>query len=164
MKHYTRLFSNNRMPTSKRTRQQSLKSPNAWDVTTIRGIGWPSLRRRVGVDHLMKQRLDLWIATTQGIESNALMGEVDIATHQSVRPVVVAEVRSSEQIDSTMFMRPHRIPKLPVSHPFVERLIGTLRRELLDRTFFWNALDLERKLQAFGLHYNGSRVHQSLRR
>ncbi len=54
------------------------------------------------------------------------------------------------------------VPHVPVSHPFVERLIGTIRRELLDRMFFWNALDLERKLQAFSLYYNESRVHQSL--
>ena len=49
------------------------------------------------------------------------------------------------------------IPHVPVSHPFVERLIGTLRREYLDRMFFWNALDLERKLQAFSLSQPQSR-------
>jgi hypothetical protein len=38
------------------------------------------------------------------------------------------------------------VPYAPVSHPFVERLIGTIRREYLDRTFFWNAVDLARKL------------------
>ena len=54
------------------------------------------------------------------------------------------------------------VPYVPVSHPFVERLIGTLRREYLDRLFFWNALDLERKLQAFGIYYNCNRIHQSL--
>ena len=54
------------------------------------------------------------------------------------------------------------VPNVPVSHPFVERLIGTIRREYLDRMFFWNALDLERKLQEFCDYYNGSRVHQSL--
>ena len=54
------------------------------------------------------------------------------------------------------------VPQVPVSHPFVERLIGTIRRELLDRMLFWNALDLERKLQEFRGYYNGSRVHQSL--
>jgi putative transposase len=54
------------------------------------------------------------------------------------------------------------IPHVPVSHPFVERLTGTIRRELLDRLFFRNALDLERKLQEFRGYYNGSRVHQSL--
>ena len=54
------------------------------------------------------------------------------------------------------------VAHVPVSHPFVERLIGTLRREYLDRIFFWNTLDLERKLRAYGLYYNTSRVHQSL--
>ena len=38
------------------------------------------------------------------------------------------------------------IPCTPRSHAFVERLIGTLRREYLDRTLFWNRSDLERKL------------------
>ena len=54
------------------------------------------------------------------------------------------------------------VPHVPTSHPFVERLIGTIRREYLDRMFFWNELDLERKLQAFSFYYNESRVHQSL--
>src|SRR5207244_814835 len=38
------------------------------------------------------------------------------------------------------------VPYAPVSHPFVERLIGRIRREYLDRAFFWNAVDLARKL------------------
>jgi transposase InsO family protein len=54
------------------------------------------------------------------------------------------------------------VPHVPVSHPFIERLIGTLRREYLDRVFFWNALDLEHKLKAFGIYYNSHRIHQSL--
>jgi putative transposase len=54
------------------------------------------------------------------------------------------------------------IPYLPVSHPFVERLIRTIRREYLDRMFFWNAVDLARKLGDFKIYYNGSRCHQSL--
>src|SRR6202040_1431785 len=54
------------------------------------------------------------------------------------------------------------VPYAPVSHPFVERLIGTIRREYLDHVFFWNVVDLTRKLEEFKLYYNGSRVHQSL--
>jgi len=50
----------------------------------------------------------------------------------------------------------------PISHPFVERLIGTIRREYLDHIFFWNAHDLERKLEALRKYYNQDRVHQSL--
>ena len=54
------------------------------------------------------------------------------------------------------------IPFTPVSHPFVERLIGTIRREYLDQTFFWNSLDLERKLNHFKDYYNQYRVHSAL--
>jgi putative transposase len=54
------------------------------------------------------------------------------------------------------------IPYTPISHPFVERLIGTIRREYLDQTLFWNSLDLARKLEEFKIYYNHSRVHQSL--
>ena len=41
------------------------------------------------------------------------------------------------------------VPYAPLSHPFVERLIGTIRRECLDQMLFWTALDLETKLVAF---------------
>ena len=54
------------------------------------------------------------------------------------------------------------VPYAPVSHPFVERLIGTIRREYLDRMFFWNAVDLARKLGEFRDYYNAHRVHRSL--
>ncbi len=54
------------------------------------------------------------------------------------------------------------IPYTPLSHPFIERLIGTIRREYLDQVFFWNAQDLERKLGDFKQYYNRYRTHQSL--
>ena len=52
---------------------------------------------------------------------------------------------------------------VPLSHPFVERLIGTIRRECLDHLLFWTAADLEMKLSEFKTYYNTSRVHASLR-
>ena len=48
------------------------------------------------------------------------------------------------------------VPCAPRSHAFVERLIGTLRREYLDRTLFWNRSDLERKLEHYQAFYNHS--------
>ena len=54
------------------------------------------------------------------------------------------------------------VPYVPLSHPFVERLIGTIRREYLDHALFWNASDLERKLDNFRQYYNAYRVHTSL--
>ena len=35
------------------------------------------------------------------------------------------------------------VPYVPLSHPFVERLIGTRRRECVDQLLFWSASDLE---------------------
>ncbi len=54
------------------------------------------------------------------------------------------------------------VPHVPMSHPFVERLIGTLRREYLDHIFFWNVADLEKTLAEFQVYFNQSRVHSAL--
>jgi hypothetical protein len=55
------------------------------------------------------------------------------------------------------------VPYAPWSHPFVERMIGTIRRECLDRLLFWTASDLETKLIAFRDYYNGYRSHAGLK-
>jgi transposase InsO family protein len=54
------------------------------------------------------------------------------------------------------------VPYLPISHPFVERLIGTIRREYLDFVPFWTARDLESKLLSFKEFYNDQRCHYAL--
>jgi hypothetical protein len=41
------------------------------------------------------------------------------------------------------------VPYVPLSHPFVERLIGTVRREYLDRILFWTTTDLEDEATRF---------------
>jgi putative transposase len=51
------------------------------------------------------------------------------------------------------------LPHVPMSHPFVERMIGSIRRELLDHTLFWTATDLENKLREYQCYYNQSRTH-----
>jgi len=43
-----------------------------------------------------------------------------------------------------------------LSHPFIEQLIGTIRRECLDPTFFWATPDLEAELLDFQHFYNGT--------
>jgi putative transposase len=53
------------------------------------------------------------------------------------------------------------IPYVPLSHPFVERLIGTLRREYLDHLLFWTTADLENKLLDFRTYFNNYRTHTS---
>ena len=55
------------------------------------------------------------------------------------------------------------VPYIPLSHPFVERLIGTIRREFLDHVLFWTAADLESKLSVFQTYFNGYRTHEALK-
>ncbi len=54
------------------------------------------------------------------------------------------------------------IPCTPRSHAFIERLIGTIRRECLDQTLFWHQGDLERKLDSYKVYYNRYRCHTGL--
>ena len=54
------------------------------------------------------------------------------------------------------------VPFVPLSHPFVERLIGTLRRECLDQTLFWTTADLQAKLSDFQNYFNEYRTHAGL--
>ena len=53
-------------------------------------------------------------------------------------------------------------PRTPVANAFAERWVGTVRRELCDRTLIWNRTHLARLLDAYVEHYNQHRPHQSL--
>ncbi|MCP3910593.1 MAG: transposase, partial [Actinomycetia bacterium] len=52
--------------------------------------------------------------------------------------------------------------RTPVANTFAQRWIGTLRRELLDRTIIWNQRQLERLVIDYIDHYNTHRPHRSL--
>ena len=51
---------------------------------------------------------------------------------------------------------------VPMSHPFVERLIDSVRREILDQSFFWTTTNLENRLGEYQRYYNGHRTHSGL--
>jgi putative transposase len=53
-------------------------------------------------------------------------------------------------------------PYTPVANAFAERWVGTVRRELCDRTLIWNARHLERLLDEYVEHYNTHRPHRTL--
>ncbi|MCP3933734.1 MAG: transposase family protein [Actinomycetia bacterium] len=72
-------------------------------------------------------------------------------------------VASFEEIFRTEGMKVLKTPvRTPVANTFAERWIGTLRRELLDRTIIWNQRQLHRPVVEFITHYNQHRPHQSL--
>ncbi len=78
----------------------------------------------------------------------------------------IAKQKTRSQGTITGAYRGHRRDQetqyLPLSHPFVEGLIGTIRREYLDLVPFWTAHDLENKLLSFKAFYNDQRCHYAL--
>jgi hypothetical protein len=54
------------------------------------------------------------------------------------------------------------VPGVPLSHPFVERLIGTIWRQYLDRILFWSLADLEAKLIDFQHYFTAHRTQAGI--
>ncbi|MBB3724365.1 integrase core domain-containing protein [Nonomuraea dietziae] len=52
------------------------------------------------------------------------------------------------------------LPRTPRMNAICERVIGTLRRELLNRILIFNERHLARVLHEYLTHYNGHRPHQ----
>jgi transposase InsO family protein len=53
-------------------------------------------------------------------------------------------------------------PRSPWQNPFVERAIGSLRRECLDHVIVWNERSLRRCLQQYLAYYHAWRTHLAL--
>jgi transposase InsO family protein len=53
-------------------------------------------------------------------------------------------------------------PRSPWQNPYVERLIGTLRRECLDYLMVFGEQHLRQVLESYCLYYNETRTHLGL--
>src|SRR3984885_14465754 len=53
-------------------------------------------------------------------------------------------------------------PRSPWQNPFLERLIGSVRRECLDHMIVWNERSLRRTLRSYFAYYQDSRTHLAL--
>ncbi len=72
-------------------------------------------------------------------------------------------VEAFDEIFGTEGLKILKTPvRTPVANTFAERWIGTLRRELLDRTIIWNQRQLERLVLDYIDHYYIHRPHRSL--
>src|ERR1700716_2247058 len=62
-----------------------------------------------------------------------------------------------------MGIRDHPIsPRSPWQNPYVERLIGTIRRDCLDHVLIFGERHLRRVLTLYSLYYNETRTHLGL--
>jgi transposase InsO family protein len=50
----------------------------------------------------------------------------------------------------------------PQANPYVERLVGSIRRECLDHVIVWNRRSLHRILESYFAYYQSARPHSSL--
>ena len=89
--------------------------------------------------------------------------------HQLADAAALVRDRGSQFIDAfdeifrTERMKVLKTPvRTPVANAFAERWIGTLRRELLDRTIIWNRHQLNNLVVDYIDHYNTHRPHRSL--
>jgi transposase InsO family protein len=109
-----------------------------FDVTAKPTAAWVAQRIReafpsgVAPRYLIRDREDVY-------------GE---AFHQCLAELGINEVKTS--------------PRSPWQNPFVERLIGSIRRECLDHLIVLNAAHLKRMLRSFLDYYHDTRPHQSL--
>ena len=84
-------------------------------------------------------------------------------TRALVRDRASQFIDAFDEIFRTERMKILKTPvRTPVANAFAERWIGTLRRELLDRTLIWNRRQLNNLVVDYIDHYNTHRPHRSL--
>jgi putative transposase len=71
-------------------------------------------------------------------------------------------VAFSSRVQSMGIHEVKTAPRSPWQNPYVERLIGTLRRECLDHVVVLNETHLRRLLSEYLIYYHGARTHLSL--
>ena len=85
----------------------------------------------------------------------ALIGCSTDTVHSTYRWIFQA--RADERLAEVL-----TAPRSPWQNPFAERVIGTIRRELLDHVIVMNEAHLRRRLLSYLRYYHGSRTHLSL--
>jgi transposase InsO family protein len=122
-----------------------------FDDCEARRLGWEAMRK---YRHLLEDRFIPWNAAIHGRGTPRHLSTDHDPLFEAHRWTANLRILEIDEIKT--------VPHVPLSHPFVERLIGTMRREFLDHVLFWNARDLERKLADFQADYNAARSHASL--
>jgi len=69
-----------------------------------------------------------------------------------------------EQVKAMGIKQVLSAPRSPWQRAYIERLIGTIRRECLDHVIVWSEADLSRHLRRFADYYHRSRTHLGLQK
>ena len=99
--------------------------------------------------------------TTQAARNLLLQHPHQLADARAlVRDRASQFIDAFDEIFTTKRMKILTTPvRTPVANAFAERWIGTLRRELLDRTIIWNRRQLNKLVVNYIDHYNTHRPH-----
>jgi hypothetical protein len=115
------------------------------------------------------RRQQLWFAVTRHPTAEWLAQQIVETFPWGTAPTYL--VRDNDGAYGWAFMnrvramgiRDHPIsPRSPWQNPYVERLIGTLRRECLDHVLICGERHLRRILTLYSLYYNETRTHLGL--
>jgi transposase InsO family protein len=137
------------------------------DLFVVRSISFKLLYGLVILSHLRRRLVRVSVTTNPTAEWIA--GQIteafpwDEAPRHLIRdrdgafgPAYIRRIR-------TMGIRDHPIaPRSPWQNGYVERLIGSIRRECLDHVVVFGEADLRRVLKAYASYYNLVRTHLSL--
>jgi Integrase core domain len=111
----------------------------------------------------------LWVAVTRHPTAEWLAQQLVEAFPWDTAPTYL--VRDNDRAYGQVFLNRLRsmgirdrptAPTSPWQNPYVERLIGTLRRECLDHVLIFGEWHLRQLLKSYSLYYNGTRTHLGL--
>src|SRR6516225_6577529 len=139
----------------------------AIDLCLVPTLTFECLFAFLVVSHGRRQLL--WFAVTKHPTAEWLAQQIaeafpwDTAPRYLIRDNDAAYGQAFTNRIRTMGIRDRPIaPRSPWQNPYVERLIGTLRRECLDHVLIFGERHLHRVLTLYSLYYNETRTHLGL--
>ena len=139
----------------------------AIDLCVVRTVTFERLFAFLVLGHGRRQLL--WFEVTRHPTAEWLVGQITEVFPWSSAPRYL--VRDNDRAYGHVFtsrMRAMGIRDRPISpgypwqNPYVERLIGTVRRECLDQVLIFGEAHLRQVLSAYAAYYNEVRTHRSL--
>jgi transposase InsO family protein len=137
------------------------------DLLTAPTIGFKRLYAFVIVRHLRREIVR--IAVTKHPTAEWLARQITEAFPWDTAPAIL--VRDNDRVFGDIFQRRVKAmgirdqpisPRSPWQNGYVERVIGSIRRECLNHVIVFGEAHLQRVLDAYADYYNSARTHLSL--